>query len=355
MRKAVFLSGAAAAACLLFSGICCAGDGGSDAGASFLSAESEYLPGEDTEDGSGAGESANDDSGDGAGTEKETEYVPEVEEVHVTVPGMEGESTLLWVSDLHLCSGPEDPGVTEEHTDDVQERYDMFRSASGKTSCETWELLSSEIDSYGADYVIFGADMLDYVSEENLSILQQGLDNVETPWMYIRADHDYGRWYGDMKIKKMRKLHRRIAPQNKMWVERFEDFTLVGLDNTTTAVSEETLEEFRQVYEEGIPIILCTHVPFDSGSKDAGELARISKEGWGDRVLCWGDGDDYDTSSGGTMAELLDMITAKDSPVCAVFAGHLHLTWDGSLTDTCVGHVFSAAYEDHIGIITVSG
>ena len=181
------------------------------------------------------------------------------------------------------------------------------------------------------------------------------MDRIRTPWMYLRADHDYGRWYSDMGIKRMRKLHRRIAPQNRLWTMRFKDFIVAGLDNTTTAVREETLEEFRLLCGEGLPIILCTHVPFDSGTGDCASLAQLSRDLWEDRVLCWGDGDSYDTSGGGCMKELMALITAPDSPVCAVLAGHLHASWDGSLTDTCKQHVFSAAFEDAVGIITVSG
>lgn len=292
---------------------------------------------------------------DGGFREEASFYQPQVEEVQITIPGMREERTLLWVSDLHLISGTEDPDVLPEYREEVQERREKMKSAEGRTGEETWELLSAGIDSYGADGVIFGADMLDYVSEENLEKFRSGLETIQTPWMYLRADHDYGRWYSDMGLKRMRKLHRSVAPQNKLWVMRFDEFTVAGLDNTTTAISEETLEEFRGICEEGLPVILCTHVPFDSAQEDSASLADLSAEFWNDRVLCWGDGDDYDTSGGGCMRQLLDLITAPDSPVCAVLAGHLHLTWDGALTDTCREHVFGAAYEDHIGVITVSG
>jgi hypothetical protein len=55
------------------------------------------------------------------------------------------------------------------------------------------------------------------------------------------------------------------------------------------------------------------------------------------------------------MQELMELITAKDSPVRAVLAGHLHVSREGNLTDTCMQHVFGAAFEDHIGIVTISG
>lgn len=298
-------------------------------------------------------------SGQEAETAQPSSFIQE--EVHVTIPGMKGSCRILWISDMHIFSYPDDPDVGEEHQEEVLERASVFTDAQGITSCVNWETLSSRIDSFGADYVVFGADMIDYVSAANLNALEDGLAKVKTPWMYIRADHDYGRWYVDMGIKKMRKLHRKIAPQNKIWVQRFEEFTLVGLDNTTSPISAETLLEFKNVLAEGNPVLLCTHVPFDQPEETAlqsdasGTLARASGEGWGGRVLCWGEGDEYDTSSSDTMGELMDLICEPDSPVAAVFAGHLHLTWDGSLTRTCTEHVFGAAYEDHIGLITVSG
>ena len=323
---------------VLMIAICCIFMRGSVPGASFLRALKVYAAQ------TGSGE-----------TRTGGAYEPVLEELKITIPGMEETRTLLWISDMHIVSGPEDPDVTDEHKEEVAQRCEMYRSASGLSSCETWDLLSRQIDSFGADYVIFGADMIDYASGENLHRLQEGLRSLQTPWMYLRADHDYGRWYGRMKRKKMRRLHREIAPQNHLWTERFESFTLAGLDNTTTAIDPKTLEDFRDLCAEGRPIILCTHVPLDTGSEDALRLEQLSREGWGGRVLCWGDGDTYDTSKGGTMKELLEIICAPDSPVCAVLAGHLHLTWDGALTDTCVGHVFSASYEDRIGVITVTG
>lgn len=278
------------------------------------------------------------------------------EQVHITVPGMEGSSRILWVSDMHVCCYPDDPDVNEDSRQALQERYEFLRDQDGVPSAENWKLLSSCIDSYDADYVVFGADMADYASEANLKALQEGMSKIQTPWMYIRADHDYARWYSSMGLKRMRKLHRQIAPQDPVKAVRFDDFTLVGLDNTTTAVSEETLQQFSGICEEGRPVILCMHVPLDQPDAREGDtLAAASRAAWDDRILCWGDGDEYDISSYSTMKQLYDIVCAPDSPVIAVLAGHLHLTWDGELTSSCREHVFSAAYEDYIGLITVSG
>ncbi len=294
----------------------------------------------------------------GEGTAETGPYAEE--QVHVTIPGMEGSCTLLWISDMHICSYPDDPDVDEGHAAEAKERSQLLRNSQGVSSLDNWKRLSAGIDAYGARCVVLGADMIDYASAANLDALGQGLADLDSDWIYIRADHDYGRWYGKMGIKKMRSLHRALAPQDPVWVRRYDEFTLVGLDNTTSALSEEALAEFTALCEEGTPIVLCTHVPIDQppqareNAQDA-SLASLSAEGWGGRVLCWGDGDEYDTGRCDTMAELTDLIFAPGSPVAAVLSGHLHQSWEGSLTDTCIEHVFSAAYEDHIGVITLSG
>ena len=346
-----------AAVCLLYSCGVYAGDKGFREEAYFCAAD-RLLSGTDGRNDTGSSPSSSLRSSrcqEPSAVPFTGEFEPGIEEVHITVPGMSEKRTLLWISDLHLNSGAQDPDVAAEYQEDAASRYEMMKDAAGLYAEEIWPYMSGNIDSFGAEYVILGADMLDYVTAGNLDKLKEGLEEIQTPWMYLRADHDYGRWYTKMGKKKMRELHRIVAPQNKLWIARFPEFTVAGLDNTTSAVSGETLEEFRQLCEEGLPIILCTHVPFDSGRNDSSSLAQLSRDLWGGRVLCWGDGDEYDTSGGGCMKELLDLITAPDSPVCAVLAGHLHSSWDGALTDTCIEHVFSAAFEDWVGLITVSG
>ncbi len=286
-------------------------------------------------------------------------WEPQTETVEVTIPGVTQEHRILWISDMHICCYPEDGAVIEEHREEAQERAAMLRNSDGTPSAKLWEQICARIDSFGADYAVFGADMVDYMSEANLNALKKGLEGLQTPWMYIRADHDYGRWYVDMGVRKMRALHREIAPQESILALPFDGFTLVGLDNTTSAASQETLEAFREICSEGVPVLLCTHVPFDQPEEAdrsaAGSLARLSRECWGDRVLCWGKGDTYDTEKSPVMAEMTELVCGEDSPVRAVFAGHLHATWEGDLTPSCMEHVFSAAFEDHIGLITVRG
>ena len=281
-----------------------------------------------------------------------------IEPVSISVPGLKKTYRLLWCSDLHIGMYPDDPDVDEEHASAVAERCAMYRNADGRSPDEVWKDMSACIDRFGADVLILGADMLDYASAANLDALRSGLSGVETPWMYIRADHDYARWYGPLSLKKMRKLHRALAPQDPVWVSDLGEILVIGLDNTTSALSEEALERVEELFSEGKPVILCMHVPVDQeegGLSGSGEsLADLSRRLWEGRVLCWGDGDEYDTGKSAVMKKLLDLIRADDSPVAAVLTGHLHTAWDGLITLDCTEHVFEPAFTGSLGMITVS-
>ena len=122
----------------------------------------------------------------------------------------------------------------------------------------------------------------------------------------------------------------------------------------------EGLEKIKEAANTGKPLILLTHVPIQPLGDDS--LSDMSKEVYQDRALIWGRNPNLthyfpteDTPNGIATGELLDMIYAEDSPFTEVLCGHMHFTWDGQLTEKVHQHVFSAAFDRHMGIITISG
>ena len=96
---------------------------------------------------------------------------------------------------------------------------------------------------------------------------------------------------------------------------------------------------------------MITHVPYDPVIDRS--LDEISRSAWQDRNLTWGTGTSYVPNV--KMQEWMDIVYEEDTPVVEVLAGHLHLTWDGMLSETVHEHVFSHVFGGHIGLITVDG
>ena len=273
----------------------------------------------------------------------------DLENITIEISGVEEEYKFLYVSDLHMIILDEE--VLEEHKTAVEQRVDFFSAPTGVNPIEIWEGLPQYLDSYHADAVLFGGDMLDYASTSNIQCLQEGLNNLTTPYLYVRADHDYGNHYTGLDASYIKDLHGKMDGALEISLLEFPDFCIVGIDNNTSNITPEGLARFREIYALGKPIILLTHVPIASQFDDS--LAEQSKKAWQDRALIWGSGYYYEPDA--NTKEFLDMIYREDSLVKEILSGHLHFSWDGPISNQAYGHVFAPAINGSIGLITVKG
>ncbi len=256
---------------------------------------------------------------------------------------------LVFLSDLHLLL-PDD-AVGENYVSTVSDRYEsMFVNAEGERAADLWPELSAAVNELNADSVWLGGDMIDYCSETNADILREGLQNIQMPYFYLRADHDLAKWYSDtLTSKEAREISETISPYEDVFVEEFDDFIILGWNNSTSQMSEAGLETAKDAFANNKPILLMTHVPLDSIVTDA--LYEASCEHWDDRALLWGENCYYEPNE--VTAQFLDMVYADSSPVRAVFSGHLHFELEVPLTENCTEYVCAPAFEGNVARISV--
>lgn len=279
-----------------------------------------------------------------------TDHGMNLEEISVIIPGLTEEYHFLFLADLHIIVENEDVAMEELET--VRGRLGWSSVAEGVTAAEYWDSLPEILDSCHADAVLLGGDILDYCSKTNIACLQQGLERLKTPYMYVRADHDSNPYYCEgVTAEDCAAMHEAIDGNQEVWCMELPELCIAGLSNNTSPISEAGLERMKEIFAMGKPILLLAHVPFDS--KLDSSLQAASKEVWQDRALIWGEDCNYNPDE--TTQELLDLIYAEDSPVKEIVCGHLHFSWDGSLTKNTHQHVFSPAIGKTVGIITVKG
>ncbi len=282
--------------------------------------------------------------------EEEKTFALAEENFAVHIPGLKHSYRFIFMSDLHIIV--ENDEISPESLGNVRARYETFQSAAGKSSSELWEELPDYFNMQQADAVLLGGDMIDYASTANINALRQGIEEMKAPVLYVRADHDYNPYNCEGLDKKdMKKLHESIDGYKGISLIEFEDLCIVGINNSTKQISKGQLKRFQEIAGLGKPIILLTHVPLES-KVDASILEESKKE-WQDRALVWGEGCYYEPNE--ATKEFLAMVYDADSPVKAIACGHLHFTWEGRLTESCIQHVFSAMYPGRYGIITVDG
>ena len=268
------------------------------------------------------------------------------ERVTIDIDEVTEEYTFLFFSDLHVVNQSEE--VVEKET--VDGRISMYTGWNGLTSTENWKLITEALGECDADGVLLGGDMVDFASAKNLTQLNEGLQKLKTPFMYVRADHDTEAFYCDEKTKwQTEELHSDIDGNEEIFLWEYDEFCVVGVNFSTSQLSESAVDSFEQIYELGKPIILMIHVPVNSLVDDS--LAMESKKVWTDRNLTWGVDCHYYPDN--NTSRFLELIYEEDSLVKEILGGHLHFEWDGKVTDTVYQHVFKPACEGYYGIVTV--
>ncbi len=281
------------------------------------------------------------------------------EEVHVHIPGMTGEKKIAFLSDLHIVTVSDE--IAEDQADTVRARVG-WSSYEGISAEKQWPGWVDTLNETGADYVLLGGDMVDVATASNIDILKKDLNRLKIPYMYIRADHDIDDspyLSGNVTAEKRYDYQSSVCEMSDVFTEDFDDFMIVGWNNSTSRLTPAGMEKIREAAATGKPLILLTHAPI--GPLEDASLAEESRKVYSDRALIWSPYSNFttyfpnDTPEGAATAELLDMLYADDSPFVEVLSGHLHFSWDGYISEHVHEHVFSAAFNRYMGMITVSG
>ncbi len=128
-----------------------------------------------------------------------------IEEVHVSIPGLTKAYHFLWVSDLHIVIDNEE--IAEDQHDLVASRQTSWAIRPDGTQAGEWwvEDLAETINSASPDAILFGGDMLDLCSKATVEKFKEGLSKITVPYMYIRADHDNEMTYNMLWIADIRR------------------------------------------------------------------------------------------------------------------------------------------------------
>lgn len=271
-----------------------------------------------------------------------------VAEKTVEISGIENTYKLAIINDMHIICPFEN--IAEEKKEFIEDRYHTFSiGINGLPAEKNWKQLAKEINLQDADLVIFAGDMVDYVSSTTIECLKQGMQEIEAPILYIRSDHDYHvGWSDDLEKEDGIVLQQSICDNPEVWKSDMGEFYVVGIDLNCYQLSESALKRLEEIFDEGKPIILVTHVPLDSMVDNGLREASIRIRNY---AGLWGKDDNYVPNT--VTQKFLDMVYEKDSPVKAVVAAHLHFAYDVQLTKDIPEYVFAPSYEGNIGIIEI--
>ena len=274
-----------------------------------------------------------------------------VDQIEIDFPSVNGNYTLLFVSDMHIIK--EDESIISEKLEELRVRKDIaFKTSTNMQAADTWMELASVLDVFGANGIIFGGDMVDFASLSNYQTLSEGLSQIATPYMYLRADHDLGTWYSTNfeNADEALRQSQSISDYQDVFVMEYPEFYVLGWNNSTSQLTDAGLNTICSIWNNQKPIILATHVPLNSVADNSLELAASSADSSGRKKL-WGSGCLYAPDS--NTETFLGMVYDPNSPVKAVLSGHLHFKHTVMLDDNTIEYVFAPAFSGNIAKIIV--
>lgn len=271
----------------------------------------------------------------------------------ILLEGLEKEYDLLFVTDAHVVVRDEyaDQSVTKHD----EERYPMFVNGGGVDSQTQFEAYIRYANEQGVDGVLFGGDIIDSPSDAKLDWLAEQMSLLEMPYLYVPGNHDWTYPWEYMTEEGRRNYLALLEPFTQGNTEinalDFGEFMVVGVNDSANQVSEAAFPEFDRLYEMGKPMIVMTHVPFLTQSV----LGR-AREVWSSPTVIGGGNyggiypDEYSE-------RLVELITAADSPVELVLAGHVHF-YDKDVIDgpkDVLQLVGAAGYEGNVMLLHIRG
>lgn len=249
------------------------------------------------------------------------DWEPQIIEEEIVIAGLEEEHELLFLTDTHMIvEDEEDSAQVKEYT---ESRYESFQNREGVPSAEQFAGWMEYANAEELDGVLLGGDIIDYPSEANLEHLEEQLDTLRMPYLYTLGNHDWT-YPWDYMTKASRETYLPLLKESlggEAAVRKLDygEFVVVAVDNSTNQISEESLEACEEILEQDKPVIILLHVPLITQS-----VLERAKEVWGESRVVLGAGNYGGIYPNETSQKFLSMITAKDSPVEAVLAGHVH-------------------------------
>lgn len=242
-----------------------------------------------------------------------------INEEELIIPGLKKEYRFLHLSDAHVI-------VIDEDERQALIDYEMPRiedfTEDGITPLERMEAFRKYIKEHKEelDGVLLTGDIIDCPFENSIQYLREFLKDCPVPWMYVLGNHDWLHFdekTEDVKEARHEQFHEFSGGNSYIHKKKFGELTMIAVDNTICGRYEPWIvEELEKMLEGEENVLILQHEVFYSDT--------LTK----DCRLWWHGGDGTMTGPGDGQSAYnlpaLEVFTAEESPVKALFTGHLH-------------------------------
>ncbi len=272
----------------------------------------------------------------------------------VVIPGLTQEYKFLHVTDSHVSafSDADAKSWTNTRLNYNTARRNSF-AADGLLAEERFPLLFDYADEIGADGMFLTGDLIDFPSEKNIALLYENINRVKAKSIFCLGNHDWN--YSDdymtgNAVTTNRPLFNDLTAGDPYFsYAEYDEFIVAAVDNSSDVVTQETVDKFLALCEKNKPIILLLHVPLHADT-----LEPDVKKAWGGRNITMGPG--AMGSDWGSVQQFYNAVCVdENTPVVAVFAGHVHFNHEDTFPNGVPQYVTSTGYTGDCRVVTVKG
>lgn len=246
-----------------------------------------------------------------------------IKKAAVTIPSLKNEYHFWHFSDAHIAHAyPED----SEEDCALAKKQAASWATDGKPSSDVFLDVLDEAKKNSASLLLMAGDCADYYSESNLRFLRENIERTGIPVLYAYGNHE-----GASYVKNLGSP-RQFYPNYSVLmgdtpdfqVRDFGDFMLIAVDNSDHNIRKEQLDRLKEQFAKNIPVILVMHIPLSTEAIMPDMTAK-----WGKNPTYFMLGTDAEPE---TTREFCRLVSAGDSPVAAIFAGHVHFMHAGEFS-----------------------
>lgn len=276
-----------------------------------------------------------------------------VRQEEIDVPELENEHHIFFLADSHIS-------MCDERDADLIEKA-TARAASfatdGIQAQDRFDQLIVKANESEREMVILGGDIIDSAMYASIEHVKTQLDTLNSEYMLLMGNHDfeYGtEYFSPMAYEQYLPRLQEMRDNTPFQVREYEDIIYFTADDDNSQIDQEILDAYKEEAAKGKPMVVAVHVPIEPVTGDM-TLVEDCKSVWGPSA---------DNKSRVTMGingcypspvtkEFIDLITAEDSPVVLVLAGHIHFYHKDLLNSDIVQIVTGAAFEGEAVEITL--
>lgn len=276
-----------------------------------------------------------------------------ITEKTIIIPGITREYKLFHMSDVHVVASYD---YEAPEVKDASVRRVPYFFVSQQDSIDKWYTLVNEANAIKPDAVLLTGDIVDFPSQKNLDILEDGLNKLAVPYVYCVGNHD---WSFDYNYHTQNSLETQLPLFEKFTngenacysILDMGEFAIAALNNSMEQIDPIALKGLKKAVALKKPVIVTMHIPLCADNFPENTLKEDTMEYW-KGYICIGENG---IKPNDVSKEFIDIVTADDSPIAAIVAGHIHFAHQDKITDKINQYVCWEGNKAAYTILTVKG